>query len=86
MKNLTLNNLAKIIDNNASVAYVIEKLGLLENNTFTLNFNYVGGGVYDANLIFNNVYLSSRIVCASSDLQHLTDIQVFDGWQIKILR
>lgn len=86
MKNLTLNNLEKIINNNASVAYIVKELGLLENNTFRLSFNYAGRGVYDVNLMFNNVQLSSRIVCASSDFQYLTCMEVFDGWQLKILR
>lgn len=88
MKNLKLNELTKIIYNcnNASVTYIIKELGLLENSTFKLNFNYVGCGVYDVNLMFNSIKLSSRIVCASSDLQYLTYMEVLGGWQLKILR
>ena len=88
MKNvkLTLNNLAKVINNNTSVAYIIKELKLNENNTFSINFNYEGCNVYKVTLIFDNIKLASTIVCAASDIQYLTYMEVLDGWQLKILK
>ena len=87
MKNdLTLNNLEKVISGNVSVAYIINELKLNENNTFKLNFDYVGCDVYKVNLMFNNLNLTSTIVCTTSDLQYLTYMEVLDGWQLKVIR
>ena len=83
---LTLNNLAKAINNNASIAHIIKELKLSENNTFKLNFEYEGCDVYKVYLMFYNLTLSSTIICATSDIQYLTYMNVLDGWQVKITR
>lgn len=58
MREFDINNLAKNINNysNVSVAYIINELKLTENNTFKLNFNYVGCDIYKVNLMFDNLY------------------------------
>ena len=82
---LMLNTLEKATNGNISVAQIIRELKLIENNTFKLNFNYEGCDVYKVNLMFDNIKLSSTIICSISAIQYLTYMEVLDGWQLEIL-